>query len=146
MDLTTLCVEPGKAAWTVAVDIAPISANGSLFDISALAALIGIRDARKPVITNGVPQYEELTEERLELARLPITVTVYKMGSQFLVDPTQEEERYCDARLSIATLDEKTICALQKGNSGPLTISDIDAMVTIALTKGAELRKLVLAA
>jgi exosome complex component RRP42 len=143
MDLSTLCIEEGKAAWTVAVDIAPINANGSLFDISALASLIAIRDARKPTITNGVPDYENLSENRLELARLPITVTVYRCGEYFLIDPTQDEMRYCDARLSIATLDEKTICALQKGLDGALSVDEVEQMVTIALEKGTELRALV---
>ena len=65
------------------------------------------------------------------------------MGSYLLVDPTQEEERYCDARLSIATLDAQTVCALQKGGAGALTIPEIDEMVQIALRLGIELRSLV---
>ncbi len=146
LDLSSLCIEPSKSSWTVAVDIAPINANGSLFDISALAALVAIRDARKPFVEGRVPDYERLTDERLELVRLPITVTVYKVGAYFIVDPTQDEERYCDARLSIATLDSETVCALQKGLAGSLTIADIETMVDIALRKGVELRALVTAA
>ena len=143
IDLTTLCITPGKAAWTVAADIVPINANGSLFDIGAVSALIAMRDARKPKMVEGVPQYEDLSDERLELSKVPVLVTVYRIGNHFLVDPTQEEEQYADARLSIATLDAHTVCALQKGLAGPLSIEDVDAMVAIALEKGQELRALV---
>jgi exosome complex component RRP42 len=143
MDLTTLCIEEGKSAWTVAADVVPINANGSLFDVGAVAALIAIRDARKPKIIAGVPQYEDLSDEHLSLSKVPVLVTIYKIGKYFVVDPTADEEACADARLSIATLDEKTICALQKGLAGSLTIDEVDAMVQIALEKGQELRALV---
>jgi exosome complex component RRP42 len=137
---------PGKSAWTVAADIVPVNANGSLFDIGAVAALIAIRDARKPTMVDGVPQYEDLSDERLELSRVPVLVTVYRIGNNFVVDPTQDEEACADARLSIATLDAHTVCALQKGLPGTLTVEDVERMVAIALEKGQELRALVLGA
>jgi exosome complex component RRP42 len=65
------------------------------------------------------------------------------MGKHFLVDPTQEEEEYCDARLSIATLEDGRICAMQKGGAGPLSSQDIETMVDMAVRIGHELRKLV---
>jgi exosome complex component RRP42 len=144
IDLSKLSIISGEKMWIVAVDIAPINANGNLIDIGALAALAAIRDARMPEFADGKPNYEKLTNERLPIQRIPILVTVFKLGGKFLVDPTMEEEMYCEARLSIATLDEKTICALQKGGSGPLSTSDIEQMCEIALRVGGQLRKLVM--
>ena len=47
-----------------------------------------------------------------------------------------------DARLTVATLEDGTICAMQKGGDSPLTFEDIDKMVGIAIDKGKELRKI----
>ena len=143
IDLKALSIVPAESMWVVGVDIAPINANGNLLDISALVAMAAITDARLPELVNGVPQYEKLTTKRLPLANVPILVTVYKIGNQFLVDPTEEEEQYCDARLSIATLDSGKLCALQKAGAGPLSLSDIDTMTEMAVRIGKQLRALV---
>jgi exosome complex component RRP42 len=143
VDLSKLSIVSGESMWIVAVDIAPLNANGSLLDIGALAALAAIRDAKMPELVDGVPQYEKLTSKGLPLQRVPVLVTVFKMGKHLLVDPTEEEEQYCEARLSIATLEDGRICAMQKGGSGPLTLEDIDTMVDMAVRIGHDLRKLV---
>lgn len=144
IDLKQLSVAPGESMWICAADIAPLSADGNLIDLGALAALAAMRDARFPELVDGVPNYEKLTDKKLPMQRFPVLVTVFKMGNAFLVDPTWEEEQYCDARLSVATLDERTVSALQKGGSGPLSTKDIETMVEMALKIGNDLRKLVI--
>ncbi len=144
IDLKQLAIVPGESMWICAADIAPLSADGNLIDLGALAALAAMRDTKFPDLIDGVPQYEKLTNKSLPMQRYPILVTVFKMGNVFLVDPTWEEEQYCDARLSIATLDERTVSALQKGGSGPLSTGDIETMVEMALRIGSDLRKLVM--
>lgn len=147
IDLKKLSIVSGEKMWIVAVDIAPVNANGNLIDIGALGALVAIRDARFPELDDkNKPNYEKLTKQGLPLINLPVLVTVFKMGEQYLVDPTEEEEQYCDARLSIATLDNDKVCALQKGGSAPLTTKDIDAMIDIAVRIGKDLRKKVVEA
>lgn len=144
IDLKQLCITPAVKMWIVAADIAPINANGNLIDISCLAALAAMRDARMPEFKDGVPNFEKLTDEKLPMQHAPVLVTVYKMGKILLVDPTEEEEQYCDARLSIATLEDGKVCALQKGGSAPLTIEEIGRMVEIAQRLGYELREKVM--
>lgn len=144
IDLKALSISSGEKMWICAVDLAPMSADGNLIDLGALAALASIRNARLPELVDGVPNYEKLTQTHLPVQHYPILVTVYKMGAAYLVDPTWEEEQYCDARLSVATLDEKTISALQKGGSGPLSTKDIDEMTSLALRIGVELRQKVM--
>jgi exosome complex component RRP42 len=143
IDLKKLSIVSGESMWIVAADVAPINANGNLLDISNLATLAAIYDTKMPELVDGVPQYEKLSKTGLPIQHVPILVTVYKIGNMYLVDPTQEEEQYCDARLSIGMLDAKTLCALQKGGDAPLTTDDISAMVDIAFRVGEKLRKLV---
>ena len=45
-----------------------------------------------------------------------------------------------DARLSVASLEDGTLCALQKGGDAQLTTEEIEKMIDLALKKAAELR------
>ena len=54
-----------------------------------------------------------------------------------------EEGKVIDARLTVASLSDDTLCALQKGGEYSLTVEEIDKMVEIALEKSKELRKLI---
>ena len=75
--------------------------------------------------------------------RKTISVTVIKIGDKFIVDPDSDEEKAIDARLTVASLSDGTLCAMQKGGDVPLSAEDIAKMVDIGLEKGKELRKLV---
>ena len=74
---------------------------------------------------------------------MPIPITIIKIGKQFVVDPLPEEEEAMDARLTITTVADGRICALQKGGSNPLSSDDVAKMIELSLKKGKELRKLV---
>ena len=65
------------------------------------------------------------TKDKINLKKVPIAVTVHKIGKSFIVDPSHEEEESSDARLTIASLKDGTLCALQKGGEYPLTVDDI---------------------
>jgi len=57
-----------------------------------------------------------------------------------IVDPTDEEEKAVDARLTVTVLDDDKICALQKGGDSPLTMKDIEKMVDLAIKTSKVLR------
>ncbi|MFW6230717.1 MAG: exosome complex protein Rrp42 [Nanoarchaeota archaeon] len=145
MDVKKLCIEEGKAAWTVIVDICTVNDAGNLQDESALATLAAIEDARFPKIeeVNDSLQidYKTKTDEKLPLEARTVTVTVFKRDEYLFVDPSAVEEKLYDARLSVSVLEDGRLCALQKGGEGPLTVDQINAMVKLAVEKVAELRK-----
>ena len=143
LDFKKLCITEGEKAWMIIIDICSINNEGNLLDASALAALAALRNAVYPKYEDGKLDYKEKTKDKLEIDDLPITVTVIKIGSKFIVDPDLDEEKAIDARLSVASLSDGTLCALQKGGDYPLTAEDVDKMVDIALHKSKELRKLI---
>ncbi|CAI5463801.1 unnamed protein product [Closterium sp. Yama58-4] len=56
VDLTHLCIVPGKAAWAIWLDIVCIDADGALFDAALLAALAALSSLTLPavdVVANG---------------------------------------------------------------------------------------------
>lgn len=142
IDLKKLCVTAGEKAWFVNVDIVPINDDGNLIDISGLAALAALMTARYPVIDpkTGVIDYKNKTNVFLPLKKEPLPVTVYKINGKLLVDPTAQEEKAYDARLTVTCDSLGIISALQKGGEAPLSIEEVDAMVGIAIEKAHFLR------
>jgi len=69
-------------------------------------------------------------------------VTAVKIGDNLVLDPTDDEEKALDSRLTVSTMQTGEICALQKGGSSPLTFEDIHAMVELCCAKAKELRAL----
>ena len=143
VDLQKLCITKGEKVWVLFVDIYPINDEGNLFDAAHLAALAALQDTRFPGYDakNGKVLYDEKTSKKLPLASLPLSVTVCKIGEHLLVDPVTAEELSLDARLTVASLEDGTICALQKGGATPFKREEIERAVDLAITKAKELRK-----
>jgi exosome complex component RRP42 len=141
IDLKKLCIRPGELAWTIVMDICPINHAGNLFDVGALSAIAAVKNTKLPGLKDDKVDYDNKTKEHLHLTKIPLSVTVCKIGNHFIIDPTNEEEKVVDARLTVATVDNGELCALQKGGDLPLSIEDIDHMIGIAIEKCNELRK-----
>lgn len=138
----TLCLEKGEKVWTVAIDIVPINYDGNLIDIGGFAAIAALKSTRFPELKeDGTVDYHKRTNKTLELQKIPIPITVCKISDVLIVDPTDEEEKAVDARLTVTVLDEDKICALQKGGDHALTIKDIEKMVDLAIKTSKTLRK-----
>lgn len=140
IDMKKMCINEREKVWAVMIDICTINAAGNLMDASSLAALAALKDTKFPKYEDEKIDYMEHTKEKLPLKKEPIALTVFKMDGNFLVDPLIEEEENADARMTVTTEKEGTICSLQKGGDSPLTVEEIDKMVEIAQKKVAELR------
>lgn len=141
LDLHKMCIRKGELSWMAIIDVCPINADGNLFDAGSLSAIAAMKVAKLPELKDDNVEYEKKTDEGLPLTDTPLSITVHKIGSHFIVDPIADEEKVSDARLTVATVSDGTLCALQKGGDMPLSIEDIDKMVEIAVEKTAELRK-----
>ncbi|MEM4260036.1 MAG: exosome complex protein Rrp42 [Candidatus Woesearchaeota archaeon] len=141
IDTKKLCIEKGEKAWTVNVDLCPINDDGNLFDAGFLAAMAALLNTRFPEYDGEKVDYTKKTNKNLPINKIPISVTVLKIGENFFVDPLEDEENVIDARLTVASLDENTLCALQKGGDHSLRLEDIKTMIEISIEKARELRK-----
>lgn len=139
LDTAKLCLQEGEKVWAVSIDVCTINSDGNLLDASALAAIAAIRDARFPQYDGKSVDYKHLTDKRLPILRAPASITVHKIGEFIFVDPSVEEEKIIDARLTVAMTPDGKICALQKGGSAPLSIDDIGRMIDLATVKSREI-------
>ncbi|MBU1199614.1 MAG: exosome complex protein Rrp42 [Nanoarchaeota archaeon] len=142
IDTKKLCIEKGELVWMVMVDVLPLNHDGNLIDLGGLAALAALKNAKMVELKDGKPLFGKRTKENLPVSCMPIPVTVLKIGDNLIVDPTHEEEKAVDARLTVSVLEDNTICAMQKGGDSPLSEKDINDMVDLAIKKSQELRKI----
>ena len=140
VDMKKMCIEKGEKCWFVSIDVVTINDGGNLLDACALAGLAALKDTKIPKLEDGVVKYGEPTKDSLPLEKEPIAVTVLKIGKFFIVDPLVEEEDNFDSKLTVTTTDG-TICAMQKGGNGTLSVEDIEKMVDIGIEKAKEIRK-----
>jgi len=142
IDFKKLCIKEGEKAWFLLIDVISINDAGNLLDASALAALAALKDMKFPKLEGDKINYKEKSKQKLELTKNPIAITVVKIGGNFIVDADIEEEQAIDARLTVTSLDDGSICSLQKGGDYPLSSEDILKMLDIAVDKAKDLRKL----
>lgn len=136
-----LCIEEGKKVWLCVIDVVTINDAGNLFDAAALGVMAALKDTKLPEFDGEKVNYKKLTDKGLPIEEEPISVTVLKIGSHFIVDPNYEEEKVVDARLTVAVMKNGSLCALQKGGDEPLSEEEIEKMVEIAVEKSKELRE-----
>ncbi len=141
IDTKKLCIKVGEKVWIVSVDICTVNDDGNLMDAAGLASLAALQDAVFPHYDGTELDYRKKTDKKLPLTKLPVGVTVYKLGNNLLVDPSLTEETVFDARLTVTTMQGGVLCALQKGGDGPLTLDDIRNMIELGSKKAEELRK-----
>ncbi len=140
IDVKKLCIEEGEKVWSVMIDVCTINAAGNLFDAAALGAIAALKNTKFPKYEDGKIDYMEKTKESLPLEKVPVAVTVHKIGETLIVDPLEEEEQNSDARLTVTTQEDGAMCSLQKGGDSPLSVEEIDKMAALAQKKAEELR------
>ncbi|RLE51196.1 MAG: RNA-binding protein [Candidatus Methanomethylicota archaeon] len=143
IDLKKLCIIPGEKVWILWVDIYVLDHNGNLMDAASLASLAALMNTKIPEVKIEDDQVIK-TENRypLELRDYPLSITIGKLGSALLVDPSLEEEEVLDSKLTIFLSQDDKICAMQKAFPGIFTPEEILMAVDLARDKSRELRKI----
>jgi exosome complex component RRP42 len=141
IDTKKLCLKAGEKVWMVMIDVLPLNHDGNMIDVGGLAALAALKDAKMLEVKDDKVVIGKRTKQKLPIMSMPLPVTVLKIGENFIVDPTEAEEKVLDARLTVSVLEDDIICALQKGGDASLSVKDINDMIDLAIKKSHELRK-----
>jgi exosome complex component RRP42 len=140
IDLKKLCIKKGEKVWIVFIDVYPINDSGNLFDACSLAAIAALKDAKFPELTKKHEVNYKKHTKKMDLKGLPISCTIGVIGDKFLIDPSVDERKELEARLTIGVMGNK-LCALQKGGDRVLSIDEIDKIIALGLKKVKELEK-----
>ncbi|MGC2034808.1 MAG: exosome complex protein Rrp42 [Thermoplasmata archaeon] len=138
IDLTKLCVTPGEKCWTCFVDVHVIDHSGNLIDAAMLAAVTALSHATVPAARFGVRE----ADYPLDVQHFPIECTFSRLGETIIVDPSFDEERAAQGRLTVATDEAGNVVAMQKGLVGAFSPDDVKAVVERAFMHGDRLRAL----
>jgi len=132
--LDKLGIKSGEDVWAVFIDIHVLDHDGNLIDASALGATAALLNIKPP-------EDEAWTLQEFPIQKRPVAVTVSRINDRLMVDPCLDEEDVADARLTITTVEDGSICAMQKGGAGYLSREQIEEAYHLARTKAEELRE-----
>ncbi len=139
IDLKSFFIEDEKVL-ALYLDIFVLDHDGNLFDCSSLAGMSALQSARMPKIEEGKIIRGEYTG-KLPLKEKVVTSTFGKIGERIFLDPSLDEEKGMDCRMTLATTSSH-MCAAQKGGWGTFSEKDIMELLDISLEKGKDLRSL----
>lgn len=135
VDLAKLCIEPGKEVWIMFLDVHVVDYDGNLFDAANIAANAALKTAVVPAKRAGKGE-----DFPLPVQHTPISLTAVKIDGKILVDPTHDEERVADARLTVSINESGNLCAMQKGLVGSFSIEEVFKIIELSRRLGAETR------
>lgn len=138
VDLEALCIEPEKEVWIMFTDIYVLDYDGNLFDAAFLGAISALKNVMVPAKAN-----DRGDDYPLPIGHLPISVTAVQIENSILVDPTLDEEKVAEARLTVTTDENGDLRAMQKGLAGAFTLDQIYKCVETSQRLGNDLRKLI---
>jgi exosome complex component RRP42 len=139
IDLASFYLGEAKVL-AVYLDIYVLDHDGNLIDCASLASMAALLSARMPKVEESKIVRGEYAG-KLPLKEKVVTCTFGKFGDRIFLDPSLDEEKGMDCRLTFATTSEH-ICAAQKGGWGSFSEKDLLSLADMSLEKGKELRSL----
>jgi len=150
LDLSSLCILKGKQVWLLYIDAMVLDVGGNLLDAISMAAHAALATTKLPSVE--VVGGEEEGEVELQVSddpfdakplatieNLPITVSLTKIGSGFVVDATAEEEQCMAACLSVSVNNKGKICGMHKTGPGGISPTALQEMIKCGRRIGLEL-------
>ena len=139
LDTAALCVTPGELVRLLFVDLHILDYDGNLIDACGIAAMTALASGKIPVLEADGKPTEELMD--IPIQNLAVPCTFAKLEDVILLDPSLDEEKAQDSRITVSTDQDNKICAMQKSGSGGFSVDEIMWSVKLSLAKGAELRE-----
>jgi len=142
MDFKSFCLVPGEKVLMLFIDCYPINAAGNLIDAAEIAAVAALLDTKFPKIdeNNNIVQGEYIG--KLEVNKIPISITFEKIAGKLIVDPNDKEEYASDTRFTLG-IHKDSILACQKSKAGSFTEDEINYMIDVATSKYSVLEKVI---
>lgn len=127
IELEKLCIKEGEKVWTVFIDVYSINDDGNLLDAAGIGIVAALKNAKIPKYDEKEKKvnYEEKTNTKLPLSKnTPLSITIHKIGNNFIVDPTREEEDIAETRVTIGSSDG-IIHSMQKGDMKEISVEQM---------------------
>uniref|UniRef100_A0A0C9RSH6 Ribosomal RNA-processing protein 42 n=1 Tax=Wollemia nobilis TaxID=56998 RepID=A0A0C9RSH6_9CONI len=152
IDLTNLKVVEGKFCWDLYIEGLVVSSDGNLLDalgIAIKAALSNTCIPKVEVVPGTSPDQQEdigISDDEfshLDTSRVPVIVTLTKVGRHYILDATLEEESQMSSAVSVSVNKLGHVCGLTKRGGAGLDPSIVLDMISVAQHFGQRLITLV---
>ncbi|HKZ98686.1 MAG TPA: exosome complex protein Rrp42 [Thermoplasmata archaeon] len=137
VNVEKLCITPKEKVWIMFIDIHVLDFDGNLFDAASYGAAAALATTIVPAKAQGLGENFPLPVEHW-----PVSVTTAKVKDLLLVDPSLDEERMADARLTVTTDENGDIRAMQKGLSGTFSYDEVKRVIETSQQVGKTIRPL----
>src|SRR2546426_952836 len=137
VNMERLCITPKEKVWILFIHIHLLHFHGNLFRPCSYGAVAALASAVAPAKSQGLGD-----DFPLPVEHWPVSVTTAKIKDLLLVDPSLDEERMADARLTVTTDENGDIRAMQKGLSGSFTYEEVKRIIETAQRVGRDIRPL----
>jgi len=137
VNMEKLCITPKEKVWVMFIDIHVLDYGGNLFDACSYGAVAALSSTIVPAKAHGLGE-----DFPLPVDHWPVSVTTSKIKDILVVDPSLDEERMADARLTVTTDENGDIRAMQKGLSGSFSYDEVKRIIETAQRVGREIRPL----
>jgi exosome complex component RRP42 len=133
IDFEKLCIKEGKKVWNIFVDVYSINDDGNLMDAAGIGAILALKNSKIPKYDEKEDKidYSKKSNEDLPLNTVPIMISLHKIGKNWIVDPTREEEDISETRLTLGFSGE-IISSIQKSNSKEVPIEEMKKVLETA--------------
>ncbi|EFJ52499.1 hypothetical protein VOLCADRAFT_86657 [Volvox carteri f. nagariensis] len=156
VQLSSLCIAEGKAAWRASLDLYVLDADGCVLDTALLAATAALRNTRIPAVRStreghyvavgagssgsggagGDGGLVAGSPTAVGMGRCPLGLTCCLYRNYILVDPTAEEERLAACSVSVVLDQHGRLQGVYKAGGKVLA----DAATLVKCTEAARLR------
>ena len=143
LNLEELCIIEGKYCWVLHVDILVLQYDGSILDTASMAILNALNRAKLPMTKkiigeSGLEEDFEISGDlqdsvSINISKVPLCITVVKIGSCLVIDPTNAELLCASGQLVIAIDENGVCCGIHKLLGGVFSINDIDKAIKMAI-------------
>jgi len=149
IDLEELCIIPSKQCWIVYIDALVLESSGNVLDAISLATKAALATTAIPRVeviggSNGEEMEIEVSDDETKFFnhhRVPIAVSLTKIGNCFVVDTTLEEEVCMSSRVTVAVNSDGDIAGVHKFGQGGIAPSALLEMLRCARKIGLDLHK-----
>lgn len=134
LDLEKLCIEEGKLAWCLNLDLTCLDYDGNVAEACVLAATAALAGLTLPRVTTEEGKINVLLDrDRAEVTTGPLAATFAVLADDVIVvDPTHEEECLAEETFTVVLAANGNICGVHKPGGSFLGIEQINKYLELA--------------
>ncbi|XP_063987742.1 exosome complex exonuclease RRP42 [Diachasmimorpha longicaudata] len=134
LDLKVLSILPSKKCWKMYVDVLILQCDGNLIDAIGAAVKCALFATEIPKVLTAAVDGDDIDLQlsddpfdcvKLNVENYPVLVTLCKIGDNFVVDPTADEELYAAASLVMSVTPNGRVTSIVKTGYGSLQPSTL---------------------